>query len=287
MMTRRLFLFASFLQDGQAGAALRRLVGCLDSLGDVVYYADSDASAQALDSLAPITLYAGASRHGEYDFGSYKRCLRWAEANLDLASYDYLYLVNDSVFGPLRSLEPYLVELEASGRQALCLAYCPDRKHPHMQSWFVGLGPDIFRSAWFKAFLEGVSAEADKQAVCVKYETGLSELIAGKGYDVFYLFRTPRKAVYNSPLALFRKGFPFVKKSSFVRHEGCLGHGLGKIMLSTDAAGDIVSEAGMLWGVEYVESLLACSRIESAWRYLKYLYGKISRSRDKSASRRL
>ena len=47
-----------------------------------------------------------ATRHSEYDFGSYKRAYNWAQENLDTAEYEFVYLVNDSVYGPLFDLNP-------------------------------------------------------------------------------------------------------------------------------------------------------------------------------------
>lgn len=275
---RRLFLFAAFLNDGVAGEGLLHYLRSLSSLGDIVFVSDNDIADTALDSVRPFVCHAFSVRHGEYDFGSYKRAWTWAKQNLKREDYDAVYLVNDSVFGPLADLPPYLERMESSGTEASCMVSFPGGHNPHMQSWFICFRPEIFLSPWFDAFLLSIRGEDDKASVCQKYETGLSKLVTEKGYSYSSLFEAPHKSIYNSPLKLFRQGMPFVKKSSFIRHAGSLGFQVRRILENSPlpARAAILSEAAQIWGGQYADELMKTGRLYAAKRYLKYLAGKIS-----------
>lgn len=275
---KRLFLFAAYFDKGVAGEGLLYYIKSLAVNGDVVVVADSDADDFLLEDYRRYALHVEAIRHGEYDFGSYKRCWQWAKQNLGLEDYDVVYLVNDSVFGPLYDIAPYLEKMEASGCDAMCMTAFPHRERPHMQSWFMGFRKGVFMSQWFDGFLQSIRSEADKNAVCAMYETGLSKVLRDRNIVYFAIFQTPHKSIYNAPLKLYRLGLPFIKKNSFVRHNGCLGYQISTILndVVPEVRNVILDEAGKVWGEKYVDSLMNQSRAGSIMAYLAYLFAKIA-----------
>ena len=274
---KRLFLFAAYEEVGTVGESLLWYVSNLAKAGDVVLVADSDIDSSELEVLAPYCLYAKAERHEEYDFGSYKRAYAWAAANLDLASYDYIYLVNDSVYGPLYDLEGYLQRMEEMGVPAFSLVVNPHKRHPHMQSWFIGLDRTVFLQEWFASFLTSVKKEANKNDICVIYETGFTELITKKGLLYKGLFEVSGKKIYNSVKELYCAGLPFVKKAAFTRHNGSLGAKLKYVIdhLDSDVQTAVLADAKRVYGAEYIDGLLTSNPLTIAGRYLSYLIGKI------------
>ena len=82
---KRLFLFAFYDPQGVVGEAALRYLEALRDLGDVVLATDCDLQPGEADKLAPLVLSYQAARHGEYDFGSYKR----AYLQADLSGYDH------------------------------------------------------------------------------------------------------------------------------------------------------------------------------------------------------
>ena len=275
---RRLFLFAAYAPSGKAGSSLEGYLRVLSGLGDIVFCADSVLDEGELGRIGRYVLHSEAVRHREYDFGSYRRDWLWAKENLPgFGGYDFIYLVNDSVYGPLRELEPLLENLESRDSGASCLVWFPHRRGGHMQSWFLGFGRKVFTAGWFGAFLESVTAEDGKNAVCVKYETGLTRLVMSQGITPAYAFAAPGKSIYNSPLKYVRKGLPFVKKSAFTRHGGSLGRQIAQIIeeFPSPEADAMVSEAAQCLGSGYIEKFINQSRLESARRYLLYLSGKL------------
>ncbi len=274
---KRLFLFAAYDQSGQVGEALLWYVRSLAGSGDVVLVADSDIRPSDLECLLPYCLHCEAERHEEYDFGSYKRAFAWALSNLDLSSYDYLYLVNDSVYGPLHDLSAYLHRMEAMSVPAFSLVVNPHRRHPHMQSWFIGLDRCVFLQPWFAGFLASVSKEDDKNDICVKYETGLSDLMTEMCVPYKGLFEISGKKIYNSVRKLYRCGLPFVKKSAFTRHNGSLGGQLKYVIshLEQDVRTTILDDAKRVYGEDYVDWLLTSNPFKVTVRYLGYLVRKL------------
>ena len=266
---KRLFIFAAYCPDGTIPRSLQYYLKALGECGDVVFASDSELGPGAQDLLAPLVLHAEGSRHGEYDFGSYKRAYVWAAEEGILGSYDMLYLVNDSVFGPLFPLEDCLLRMESKGTGASCIAYNPHHAHPHMQSWFVGLRSDVFASGWFDSFIRSVVRQESKEAVCVAYENGLTELVASHGVSVSGLYEIKGRRIYNNPRDLFRMGFPFVKKDSFRRHGGSLG---GQLKWVCDRMEPDLRRAVLS---EIPEGLLISNPLKIAARYLTYLSGKL------------
>ena len=278
-MMKRLFLVAGYDPQGIIGPSFIYYISALSAYGDIITVFDCDCTEDELRKLSPYVLHAEAERHREYDFGSYKRGYQWARTSGILEGYDFCYLVNDSVFGPLYSPGPYLERMENCGKDAFAIAMNPHRKHPHLQSWFIRLARTIFTSEEFADFISGIHRMEDKNSVCTAYENGLTGLLDARGVAYGALFRLSGKSVYNAPARLFRAGFPFVKKSSFTRHCGCLGAALKYVLdhVPQDCRRAVVEDASRLYGRQYVERLLVASPLVMAARYLKYLSGKLHR----------
>ena len=271
---KRLFLFAFYDPQGIVGEAALRYLEALKALGDIVLATDCDLQPGEADKLAPYVLSCTASRHGEYDFGSYKRSFLRA----DLTGYDIVYLVNDSVVGPLYPLEPYLQRMEALGTGAFGLVLNPSRKAPHLQSWFIGLTPAVFRAPWFRDFITSVTAVGRKEEVCIRYENGLTHLLEAHSIPYASLYKLPGNTVYNAVGRLFSQGFPFLKKSAFTRHGGSLGPAVSRVLSGTDPvmAAAIVADLDRLHGEAYRCRFLSDGPFRSALRYLRYLWRKVT-----------
>ena len=271
--SKRLFLFAFYDPQGIVGESALRYLEALRELGDIVLATDCDLLPGEADKLTPLVKSLTVSRHGEYDFGSYKR----AYLQADLSGYDIVYMVNDSVVGPVCPLEPCLRRMEALGTDAFSLAIHPSRRSRHLQSWFFGLRPSVFQASWFREFMESVTAVENKVEVCVRYESGLSRLLEAHSVPYAGLYPLRRKSVYNQVRRICAKGFPFIKKSAFTRHGGCLGPSVRKVLGKADPAmkDAIVADMDRLYGKEYRHKFLSASRFQAVGRYLRYLVGKV------------
>ena len=271
---KRLFLFAFYDPQGVVGESALRYLEALRGLGDIVLATDCYLQPGEADKLAPLVKAYTAERHGEYDFGSYKRAFLLA----DLSAYDRVYLVNDSVVGPLFPLEPYLERMEALGTGAFGLALHPSRRGRHLQSWFIGLKPSVFRAPWFREFLLSVTAAGSKEAVCDRYENGLARLLDAHSIPYAGLYELRGKSVYNAVGRLARQGFPFLKKSAFTRHGGSLGPAVAKALSQAEPemAQAVVADLDRLYGEAYRRRFMSAGPLRAFGRYLRYLSRKIT-----------
>lgn len=276
-MPDRLFLFAGFDKDCIIDDALIYYVKSLSKFGDVILCMDCDCPKKEIDKIKKYTIHTINKRHGEYDFGSYKRCFQYAHNKNILKNYDYLYLVNDSVFGPTINIKKTLEDIENIKTDAAGLIISKHKTHEFMESWFVRLNKKIFMLKWFYDFINSVKCEENKSVVTIKYEHGLTNLIKSNNCS-FGALRTVRgRTTYNNPKYLFKHNIPFIKKMSFTRHSGACGNQIKYILnnCDTSARKAILKTANRLYGEKYVNWLLKSNSLKTFMRNIKYITGKI------------
>ena len=178
---KRLFLFAGYDANGIIDDALIYYVSALSKFGDVILCMDSNCSKTELNKVKKYTIHAIAKRHYEYDFGSYKRAYQYAHDKKILKNYDCLYLVNDSVFGPIFNIKDTLNNIEQIPTDAAGMVISQHKTHSFMESWFVRLNRKVFLSTWFDKFISSITHQDNKTDITVKYEHGLTNLVKNNG----------------------------------------------------------------------------------------------------------
>ena len=216
-MTRRLFLFAGYDRDGIIDPTLVWYLRALSDLGDIILVMDCDVAATELARVRkiPHVLHASATRHGEYDFGSYKRAYAYAADQDILKKYDWVYLVNDSVYGPLGDLGPLLKDLESRGTDFVGMLECTNPDLPrHIQSWFVGLGRRVATSDLFRDFIMSVRHQERKALVVYRYEMRMTQMLVQNNYTYTTAYTDADASAYVNPTRMARAGMPFIKKAA-------------------------------------------------------------------------
>ncbi len=274
---KRLFLFAGYDPNGIIDDALIYYMRELSAIGDIVICIDSNCSKSEINKLKKYTLNAIAMRHSEYDFGSYKRCFQYAYDNKLLKKYDFVYLVNDSVFGPIFNIKNTIEKLEKIPTDAAGLVVAKHKTHSYMESWFVRLNKKIFLSSWFKDFMSNIEHQEYKYLITVKYEHGLSNLIQNNNCSWSGLYEFYGRFTYNNPKKLFKLGCPFIKKASFTRHNGALGNQIKYILNHADkkAAESIITTTNRIYGEKYMNWFLTDNPLKIFIRKTKYALTKI------------
>lgn len=271
-MKKRLFLFAGYDAGGIIDDSLVIYVRALSKLGDVVLCMDSTCNKSQIQKLKPYVLHADAKRHGEYDFGSYKRAYLWAREHIELSKYDFVYMVNDSVYGPLFPLKSYLQKMESSDTDAFGMVKNMKADHPHIQSWFIGMRPSIFMSDWFDTFLSGVKKLESKGAITHTYEHGFTKNVVAHNGTWMCIYSAHNRDIYNKIKHYYSQKMPFMKKIAFTRHNGQLGpqiaYVLKRIPATTHKA--IIDNAKRVYGANYVTKTLSQWRITAFLRGIKY-----------------
>jgi len=96
--SKRISLFAGYDVDGLIDDSVILFVKELSRHSDVYFLSDSELQDGELDKLQDFVKGAWGIRHGEYDFGSYKRLACYLVGWDKIEEYDELILVNDSSY---------------------------------------------------------------------------------------------------------------------------------------------------------------------------------------------
>ena len=274
---KRLFLFAGYDANGIIDDAMIFYIRALSIHGDVIVCMDSTCKKSESDKLKKYTIKTITERHGEYDFGSYKRAFGYARDKKILVNYNHIYLVNDSVFGPLFDIRKTLHDMEHTKTDATGIVIATHKTHKYMESWFVRINKKIFLTNWFDNFMSSVQREEQKYIITVKYEHGLTNIIRNNGCSCGCIYNVRGRFTYNKPKKLFKHGCPFVKRACFIRHNGAAGAQIQYILkhCNHDARNAIIRTANRIYGEKYMKWFLTSSPIKIMIRNVKYAFHKI------------
>lgn len=274
---KRLFLFAGYNPNGILDDALVFYIHELSKCGDVILCMDSNCPKSELDKAKPYTLARIAIRHGEYDFGSYKRAYEYAKKHDILKNYDFVYMANDSVYGPLHKLKPILETMESYNTDAFGIVESKHTKYRHIQSWFMGMRSSVFLTKWFDEFITSVKHLEHKYLITVLYENRFTDIIEEHGGTWHCPFACPGRSVYNNPKKLFKRGCPFIKKMSFTRHNGAVGYQLNYVLNHCDKKTQkiVLNAANHAYTEKYISWLLTKNPLCCFIRGIKYAIQKL------------
>lgn len=277
MSSNRLFLFAGYTPDGIIDDALVFYIQSLHNFGDIIFVMDSDCPESELKKISPYTIYKSAIRHNEYDFGSYKRGFIWATENIDISQYDFIYMINDSMYGPLFNLAPYFIKMENLQTDAFGMVKNPRKKSPHIQSWFIGMRSSVFLTDWFKSYIHSICHQPTKELITALYEDGFTQNLINHNLSWDCLYSAKGRCIYNMPKRLFRKKMPFIKKVCFTRHYGALGRQNAYILnhIDTKLQETILTSARRIYGPSYIDKMLTRNPIKIISRNIKYTIHKL------------
>ncbi len=154
----------------------------------IIFVSDCDVSTGELEKIRPYIKYAITGRHGEYDFGSFKRGYLYVKENNLLKNCEELLFVNDSNYAPISSFKDMfdkmsLKNLDFWGATENKFENIP----PHIQSYFYSFKPSVFNSEVFDNFIKSITKKERKHFVFMKYEVGLTVELekAGFKWDVY------------------------------------------------------------------------------------------------------
>jgi lipopolysaccharide biosynthesis protein len=277
MNTKRLFLFAGYNKSGFIDDALVFYVQNLSKFGDIVLCMDSDTPDSEMEKVRKYCVHTVGARHGEYDFGSYKRAYIWATENLNLSDYNFLYLVNDSVYGPLFDMNSYFDLMEFANLDAFGIVKNPHRGHPHIQSWFVGLRPSVFMTDWLDLFMHTITKLESKGLITREYEQGLTKRVIQNNLNWGCLYSTRGRSVYNKIKKLYRAKMPFMKRVAFNRNHGAFGKQILYVLQHIPATtrDAILSSARRVYGEKHVDWLLTRNPLRILYRRIYHAIYKL------------
>lgn len=212
---KRLAVFAHWDKDAVVDPYVIHHLKALSSLCDIIFVSDSKLPEEEFEKLKPFTLAQLAKPHGEYDFGSYKR--GWLHAADMLDDYDELVFINDSCFGPFSPLEDMWRAMEERECDfwGMLEHYHTTVDKWYVQSFFLVFRKPAFMAPVFAEFMHSIKREADKGAVILNYEVGLSHVLRSAGLKADSFFpKTEENMTHEiSAFDLLDQGAPFLKKA--------------------------------------------------------------------------
>ncbi len=180
---KRVAIFASyFSSENVPDYIFYYLRGLKEVCDKIIFIADNFTSSTEIAKLKNYVSYVQCERHNEYDFGSYKRGIAYAENNGLLTNADELILCNDSCYGPVFPFADMFREMEK--RKCDFWGICKNVDiEEHLQSYFLVFKKQIFSDSSFHEFFANVTHQPSREDTILKYETKLTHYFTNKGYS--------------------------------------------------------------------------------------------------------
>jgi hypothetical protein len=183
---RQVALYAHYCASGRVSAMVLRQLDAYAAAGFAVVFVTASPGIPEADwaAVARVTALAVHRRNRGLDFGAWHDVAgmlaeRWPDA-------DELLLVNDSVLGPIRPLEPIFAILRAGGEGLFGLTdSC--QGGAHLQSYFL-LGRGRAAVTEMLAFLHAAPISTSKWMMVQRCEMGLSRHMLARGHRVAALY---------------------------------------------------------------------------------------------------
>jgi lipopolysaccharide biosynthesis protein len=193
----------------------------------VVLVLNTELSADAFDldpSLTDRLAGVFVRENTGFDFAA------WAHLHsmcVSTSKWTRLYLVNDSIVGPLRTqdFDAMVLRIRASSADVVALTES-QLPLPHLQSFFMALNSPALRNEAVKRFFQRVVSLPTKGQVIDVYETRLTQMLTRQGLRCEAVFAPLSNDPHSSNdtsfrwASLIRAGFPYIKTSIIERHRG-------------------------------------------------------------------
>ncbi len=221
---RRLVIYAAYDADGFVDKADIDYIQALQEVADnIIYIADNELIAGEAEKISKEVCYIKAEKHGEYDFGSYKRGFMYAKEHGMLDDIDELILCNDSCYAPIHPFKPIFDKMQNEQIDFWGITENIEIAR-HIQSYFMVFRPQVFKSQEFENFLASVKPQKQVRDVIENYEIGLSQSLIKANFickayipypQQYPLPKRKGKNLTACPIWMINQGSPVVKKKSF------------------------------------------------------------------------
>ena len=221
---RRLVIYAAYDADGFVDKADIYYIQALQEVADnIIYIADNELIAGEAEKISKEVNYIKAEKHGEYDFGSYKRGFMYAKEHGMLDDIDELILCNDSCYAPIYPFKSIFDKMQNEQIDFWGITENIEIAR-HIQSYFMVFRPQVFKTKAFENFLASVKPQKQVRDVIENYEIGLSQILIKANFickayipypERYPLARRKGKNLTACPIWMINQGSPIVKKKSF------------------------------------------------------------------------
>ncbi len=187
-------VFAAYSADGSVPDYVVSYLKKLKEVSpNIIYITDNPIRKGDIKKLRPYVTHLFASRHGEYDWGSYKRGALFLKKNGWFENAANLIFANDSALLTAPSLKPYLRPYYSPSTSYLYMP--PEPQTPdfwgitanqdgiyHLQSYFLVFTPLVVKHPAFLGYLQTVKAQKDGLATAYAYEVPFTQYLENLGF---------------------------------------------------------------------------------------------------------
>lgn len=225
---KRLAIFAHWDKDNLIEDYVLYYLQNLKNIAQkIIFVSDCELTDEQKEKVSNIVDIVICEKHGEYDFGSYKRGFFAAVKDNMIEDFDELIFANDSCYAPMFPFEKMFEKMEgknidfwsASGNY-FGIGFENGKPvrivEPHLQSYFLVFKKQVFTCEDFIEFMKNIKKEPNKINVIINYELGLNKNLKEAGF-VGRAYAEEYPQISNPTLCLWDKlvknGHPFIKTS--------------------------------------------------------------------------
>jgi hypothetical protein len=172
----RVAIFVHFDRRGEVRPYVLHYVGVLQQCGFSVVFVTNSGRLQeaAIQALRPLCAGILVRRNIGYDFGAMREGLE--ALALPRANTELVLFVNDSVYGPLRPLDPIVAQIDFDKADMWGATESWQVRY-HLQSYFLIVGRKVLADPNWKKFWQRVRPVQSKEWVIRHYEVGLTQAV--------------------------------------------------------------------------------------------------------------
>ena len=205
----RTAVVASYFGNGRISDSLLYLLrGLREVVDNIVYVADCPVLPDEIAKLDGIVAVAKFGRHGQYDFGSYRRGLEIARAEGFLGPdvADELVVMNDSNYGPVYPFADSFSKMSAVDCDFWGYTGYDAFGNVHISSYFYLFRRRVIDSSVLDGFLALIDGPIERDKVIMKFEFRLTKHLENAGFKwaTFVPMGFKKGAPTKYPLSLCR-----------------------------------------------------------------------------------
>jgi len=238
---KRIVFFAHYDPDGRVDDYVLHYLNELVRAGiEEIYFAsDCGLVEEELSKLPNAVEVVNATRHGEYDFGSWKRCFDSVTLS-ERFDVDELILCNDSCYGPLSGFDVLFSKMQSRPCDFWGVTQV-QRYEGYYPSYFLAFRRPVLAWAGFEEFFLEIVAFVNKKEFCLKYEVGLTHVLRNQGFRGDCFLRERAHLSHSSAAALetdaLEDGMPFIRVMTARENPGGIAHLGSKIQAACELTG--------------------------------------------------
>ncbi len=179
---KRIAIFAHYDGDAVIDEYVLYYLRGLRAVADrVLFVSDGALPPAETAKLGGLAELVATGRHGEYDYGSWKRGLAFIGDGI--GSWDEIILANDSCYAPVFPFEDAFARMAGEPCDVWGPTGYRDRDGlKFLNSYFLVFRRTVLNGADFWEFWSGIRPRASKDEVVGDYEMGLSRMLLARGY---------------------------------------------------------------------------------------------------------